>query len=97
MTKRERVEMFILLKDKMDELVDIVNDFGARNDFMATYCFGLTVGDEEESNYEFMAGYQAEGEEEIDIMTTAIYNCYDELNGRPNEDTSGIDYWLNLN
>ena len=102
MNRSKRVEMFIAIKEKMDEVVEIIRSNDAGDEFLASYCFGFMTddGDEENSSYEFLAGFNAENETEIDAMFDAMHRCYLENSDNDDDDTppsDSIDYWLNLN
>lgn len=101
MNRNKRVEMFIAIKEKMDEVVEIIRSNDAGNEFLASYCFGFMIDDEDQENssYEFLAGFNAENENEIEAMFDAMHRCYED--NRDDDDdapsTDSVDYWLNLN
>lgn len=101
MDQKQRMEMFILIKEKMDEVVDIVNKYDAGQEFLATYCFGLIIDEdlkEEDCTYEFLAGFNACQEDEMESMFDAMHRCYVDNSVDDDEPgTDNIDYWLNLN
>ena len=43
MDLKKRVELFLLLKVKMEEVMAIIDEHGARDEFLASYCFGLST------------------------------------------------------
>lgn len=105
MNRTKRVEMFIAIKEKMDEVVEIIRSNDAGSEFLASYCFGFMIDDEdgESSSYEFLAGFNAENDTEIDAMFDAMHRCYVENSDNEDDDdddspsSDSIDYWLNLN
>jgi|DEB0MinimDraft_4_1074332.scaffolds.fasta_scaffold152121_2 hypothetical protein len=105
MNRTKRVEMFIAIKEKMDEVVEIIRSNDANNEFLASYCFGFMIDDEdqESNSYEFLAGFNAENDTEIDAMFDAMHRCYLENSDNDEDDdddtpsSDSIDYWLNLN
>ena len=102
MNRTKRVEMFIAIKEKMDEVVEIIRSNDAGSEFLASYCFGFMIADEEEEggSYEFLAGFNAENDTEIDAMFDAMHRCYVENSDNDDDDSpssDSVDYWLNLN
>lgn len=102
MNRRDRMEMFVLIKQKMDEIMDIVRDHGLEDEFLTSYCFGLAVDveetDDEEGACEFFAGFSAADATELAAMITAMEKCYTDgmmRNNDNDEPTDSIDYWLN--
>jgi len=101
MKAKQRIEMFIEIKSKMDEVLDIVRANGAEKEFLATYCFGFSMDytEDKDLSYEFLAGFNAESELEIDAMIDAVQRCYIEnsTDDDDEDDSGSVDYWLNLN
>ncbi len=102
MTREQRIEMFILVREKMDEIADIVKEHNAGPDFMATYCFGLACDegqDDGPESYEFLAGYSVDGTEELNIMFNVMEHSYVSEQKDDDDDddlpTNSIEYWLN--
>jgi hypothetical protein len=94
MDSKQRAEAFILVRQKLDEILDIIQDTNPEGEFLATYCFGLPVTEEGEGVYEFFAGYTADSPEEMEAMLTTVTNFYED---NEEGDSSDINYWLNLN
>ena len=102
MDSRQRAELFLAINLKMDEIQEIVKNHDATEDFLASYCFGLSTDTPltqhftNKISYEFFAGFNAENTEEIDAMFDAMERIYEE-----SEETHGpsnkINYWINLN
>jgi hypothetical protein len=102
MDLKKRVKLFLLLKVKMEEVMAIIDEHGARDEFLASYCFGLSTDTPldkvftKDTAYEFLAGFTADNLDEIDAMFEAMQRVYDQ-----NQDSHGpsdsIDYWLNIN
>ena len=95
-----RVETFIQIKQKVEEITDIVKDNGLEGDFMACYCFALLRPMSEDmdghSQVEHMSGFHAESPTEIHTMTQAMVQDYFMSIGEK-RDTSSLDYWLDDN
>jgi len=100
MTREKRIEMFILVREKMDEIADIIKDNNAGPEFMATYCFGLACDDDNEDSpesYEFLAGYSVDGGEELNIMFNVMAHSFvaeQDDDDDDDEQTNSIEYWL---
>jgi hypothetical protein len=98
MTKEKRIEVFILIREKMEEIADIIKERKAGPDFMATYCFGLACDpeDDEPQSYEFLAGYSVDDEDELSVMFNVMAHSYAAEQGRGDDDepTNSIEYWL---
>ena len=87
-----RVETFIQIKDKVEEITDIVKENGLEDDFMACYCFALLRPMSED-----MDGHsKVEHMSEIHTMTQAMVQDYFISIGEK-RDTSSLDYWLDDN
>lgn len=96
MDSKQRAEVFIVVKQKLEEIMELIHETNPNGEYLASYCFGLPVQEDGENTYEFFAGYTAETPEEIDAMLGTVINFY-EANQEDDDDTSDIDYWLNLN
>lgn len=96
MDSKQRAEVFIVVKQKLEEIMELIHQTSPEGEYLASYCFGLPVQEDGENTYEFFAGYTAETPEEIDAMLGTVINFY-EANQEDDDDTSDIDYWLNLN
>lgn len=99
MTEKDRTEFFQLLRLKLDEIEDIMETYGGREQFLSMYCFGVFVPETEDSNdrYELMAGMHMAVEDEFDLMANTVEECFkDHQRDQDNSADSGtIDYWLN--
>jgi|TARA_R110000787_G_scaffold182422_1_gene294404 hypothetical protein len=93
-----RAETFLQIRDKIDEISDLVKDNGLENDFMACYCFAIMRPMSEDidghSQVEHMSGFSAETPLEIQTMTqTMLLDYFNTVSSET--DTSSIDHWLN--
>lgn len=70
----QQIEVFIQIKNKIDDIMDIVEDAGMSDIFMASYCFGLANEDEDAIHY--MAGYNVDDVEEIQTMYDTVIKDY---------------------
>ena len=96
MDSKQRAEVFIVVKQKLEEIMELIHETSAEGEYLASYWFGLPVREDDDNTYEFFAGYIAETPEEINAMLGTVVNFY-EANQEDGDDTSDIDYWLNLN
>jgi len=103
MNKQKRAEMFIAIKGKMEEIQEIVRDYDALDEFLASYCFGLSTDTplsqhfNEKTSYEFLAGFNAENMDEVDAMFDAMQRVYEESEDSNDGPSNQIDFWLNQN
>jgi len=100
MDRKERIEMFLLIRKKMEEIAEIVKEHKIGHEFMATYCFGLSCDESEEDtpqSYEFLAGYSVDERDELDLMFNVMSHSYESEHGDDDDDepTNTIEYWLN--
>ena len=99
MTEKDRTEFFQLLRLKLDEIEDIMEAYGGREQFLSMYCFGVFVPETEDSNdrYELMAGMHMAMEDEFDLMANTVEECFKDHQRDQNgsADSGTIDYWLN--
>ena len=96
MDSKQRAEVFIVVKQKLEEIMELIHEPSPEGEYLASYCFGLPVREDDDNTYEFFAGYTAGTPEEINAMLGTVVNFY-EANQEDGDDTSDIDYWLNLN
>jgi hypothetical protein len=99
MTREKRIEVFILVREKMEEIADIIKDNNAGPEFMATYCFGLSCDEGQNDgpeSYEFLAGYSVDGGEELNIMFNVMAHSFaaEQDDDDDDEPTNSIEYWL---
>ena len=68
MTNKDRTEFFQLIRLKLDEIEDIMEAYGGREQFLSLWCFGAFVPETEESpdRYEMMTGMHIAMEDEFD-------------------------------
>jgi hypothetical protein len=98
MTEKERTEFFQLIRLKLDEIEDIMEAYGGKQQFLSMYCFGVYVPEEDENpdRYEMMAGMHMAMEDEFDLMSSTVRECFEDHIDNPDKGDSGtIDYWLN--
>lgn len=100
MNKKERLEFFQLLRLKLDEIEDIMEQYGGREQFLSSWCFGVFVPEDEEHDterYELMAGMHMAMEEEFGLMSETMEDCFEKRKNNPDSDADSgtIDYWLN--
>lgn len=99
MTNRDRIEFFQLLRLKLDEIEDIMEDYGGKEQFLSMWCFGVYVPESNESpdRYELMTGMHMAMEDEFDLMAGTVEQCFGEYKQDPDRgaDSGTIDYWLN--
>lgn len=93
-----RVETFIKIKEKIDDVQDIIQEAGLMDDFMCTYCFAIMRPVEEdvhgEAKVEHMSGFHAQNAIEMHTMTQNILQDYFNSMGDKGKDTSSVDYWM---
>lgn len=101
MTREKRIEVFILIREKMEEIADIIKENGAASDFMTTYCFGLACDegskeDEYPASFEFLAGYSVDDTDELNMMFNVVAHSYQAQEDEDDDDepTDSIEYWL---
>lgn len=98
MTKEKRIEVFILIREKMDEIAEIIRNNNAGPEFMCSYCFGMicdTDEDESPESYEFLAGYSADDSDELSVMFNVIAHSFTTNDDDDNDEpTNSIEYWL---
>jgi len=101
-TREKRIEVFILIREKMEEIADIIKENDAAKDFMTTYCFGLACDegmkdDEYPESYEFLAGYSVDDNDELNMMFNVVAHSFqvqEEEDDDDDEPTNSIEYWL---
>lgn len=98
MTKKDRIEFFQLIRAKFDEIEDIMEAYGGKEQFLSCYCIGAFVPrtDDADEKYELMAGMHMAMEDELDLMLNTINEAFEDNKDDPDKGDSGfIDYWLN--
>ena len=89
----EELEFFIELRDKIDDISDLVDKHGLRDKFVSAFIFGvssdLEPGDEKMC-IRAVTGMTVVDEDELDAVLTHLYEQY---NPEPDRSDS-IDFWL---
>lgn len=86
------VEFFIKLREKLEEIQDLVDDHGFRDKFVSAWLFGLEQDTRKNRvSISAMAGMNVSGLEELEVALSHIIDQYEE----DEDDPSNIDFWLN--
>jgi hypothetical protein len=89
------LEFFIELRDKIDEISDLVNKYDLKEQFVSAFIFGvaeeLKPGDEKLC-IRAVTGMTVVDEDELDVVLTHLY---EQFNPEP-ERSDSIDFWLKL-
>jgi hypothetical protein len=97
MTKEEaRIELFMFAKNSFDDILNKAEDLGLLDDFMMIASAGIVV-DQIDGNsvVESVSNINVDTKEEMISLITYLMGSYSEDDEA--DDTSNIDYWLNLN
>lgn len=98
MNIEKRVELFIQIREKIEEIFELIKEEKLEPDFMATYCFGLICDEDQDSDsakYEFIAGHSAEDPDELSMMFNVVaHNFVSEDDDDDELPTDSIEYWL---
>ena len=97
MTKEEaRLELFMFAKNSFDDILNKAEDLGLIDEFMMIASAGLVV-DQIDGNsvVESVSNINVDTKEEMISLVTYLMGAYSE--DSEGDDTSDIDYWLNLN
>lgn len=97
MNVEKRVEVFIHIREKIDEIFEIIKANKLEQDFMATYCFGLVCDegkDESSASYEFIAGHSVDEPEELNMMFNLVAHNFATQDDDDSLPTDSIEYWL---
>ena len=93
--REKRVEFFIALRDKIDEISDLVDKYKYREKFVSAFIFGISQDIEEgdkQMNIQAITGMTVIDEDELDAVLAHLYNQY-----APDEqDSTDINFWLNF-
>lgn len=93
-----RVETFIKIKEKIDDIQDVIENAGLIDDFMCTYCFALMRPVDEdtygEAKVEHISGFHAQNAIEMHTMTQNQMQDYFKSVGEKGKDSSSVDYWM---
>ena len=97
MTKEEaRLELFMFAKNSFDDILNKAEDLGLIDEFMMIASAGLVVDHiDGNSVVESVSNINVDTKEEMISLVTYLMGAYSE--DSEGDDTSDIDYWLNLN
>lgn len=93
MTKEEqRIEFFIKVREKFDEIEQLAQDFELMEDYMSILCVGLLEEQEEEDSYRVNAisSIFVDSEQEMASLLTHLAANYE----GEGPDTGSIDFWM---
>jgi hypothetical protein len=97
MTKEEaRLELFMFAKNSFDDILNKAEDLGLIDEFMMIASAGIVV-DQIDGNsvVESVSNINVDTKEEMISLVTYLMGSYREDDEA--DDTTNIDYWLNLN
>jgi hypothetical protein len=91
-----RIELFMFAKNSFDDILNKAEDLGLIDEFMMIASAGIVV-DEIDGNsvVESVSNINVDTKEEMISLVTYLMGAYREDDEA--DDTSDIDYWLNLN
>jgi hypothetical protein len=91
-----RIELFMFAKNSFDDISNKAEDLGLINEFMMIASAGIVV-DQIDGNsvVESVSNINVETKEEMISLITYLMGAYSEDDEA--DDTTNIDYWLNLN
>ena len=97
MTKEEaRLELFMFAKNSFDDILNKAEDLGLIDEFMMIASAGLVVDQIDGNNVvESVSNINVDTKEEMISLVTYLMGAYSE--DSEGDDTTNIDYWLNLN
>lgn len=88
----KEVEFFIKLREKLEEIQDLVDDYGFRDKFVSAWLFGIEQETKRDKvSISAMAGMDVSDLEELEVALSHIIDQYEE----DEDDPSNIDFWLN--
>lgn len=88
----KEVEFFIKLREKLEEIQDLVDNYGFRDKFVSAWLFGIEQETKRDRiNISAMAGMDVSDLEELEVALSHIIDQYEE----DEDDPSNIDFWLN--
>ena len=91
-----RIELFMFAKNSFDDILNKAEDLGLLDDFMMIASAGLVVDQIDGNNVvESVSNINVDTKEEMISLVTYLMGAYSE--DSEGDDTSDIDYWLNLN
>jgi hypothetical protein len=91
-----RIELFMFAKNSFDDILNKAEDLGLLDDFMMIASAGIVV-DQIDGNsvVESVSNINVDTKEEMISLVTYLMSAYSEDDEA--DDTTNIDYWLNLN
>jgi hypothetical protein len=91
-----RIELFMFAKNSFDDILNKAEDLGLIDEFMMIASAGLVV-DQIDGNsvVESVSNINVDTKEEMISLVTYLMGSYSEDDEA--DDTTNIDYWLNLN
>jgi hypothetical protein len=91
-----RIELFMFAKNSFDDILTKAEDLGLIEDFIMIASAGIVV-DEIDGNsiVESVSNINVDTKDEMISLVTYLMGSYSEDDEA--DDTSNIDYWLNLN
>jgi hypothetical protein len=91
-----RIELFMFAKNSFDDILNKAEDLGLLDDFMMIASAGIVV-DQIDGNsvVESVSNINVDTKEEMISLITYLMGAYSEDDEA--DDTTNIDYWLNLN
>jgi len=91
-----RIELFMFAKNSFDDILNKAEDLGLLDDFMMIASAGLVVDHiDGNSVVESVSNINVDTKEEMISLITYLMGSYSE--DSEGDDTTNIDYWLNLN
>lgn len=89
----KEVEFFIKLQEKMEEIQELVDNYGFRDKFVSAWLFGIEQETKKDRvSISAMAGMDVSDLEELEVALTHIIEQYDEDD---ESDPSDVEFWLN--
>jgi hypothetical protein len=91
-----RIELFMFAKNSFDDILNKAEELGLIDEFMMIASAGLVV-DQVDGNsiVESVSNINVDTKEEMISLITYLMGAYSEDDEA--DDTTNIDYWLNLN
>ena len=91
-----RIELFMFAKNSFDDILSKAEDLGLIDEFMMIASAGLVVDQIDGNNVvESVSNINVDTKEEMISLVTYLMGAYSEDDEA--DDTTNIDYWLNLN
>jgi hypothetical protein len=91
-----RIELFMFAKNSFDDILNKAEDLGLLDDFMMIASAGLVVDHiDGNSVVESVSNINVDTKDEMISLVTYLMGAYSE--DTEGDDTTNIDYWLNLN